>query len=121
MSLLYYIMLRAEGNYPKGQVLFWAIQLIWFILLPLFILEIPTMNITIVKEYKMEMVILAQIIILGYDYYFYFREVNKNKFLIKYTNKYKVIENHPNFIFLTTYLFFIFLGLFICLMIPRKF
>lgn len=121
MSLLYYIMLRAEGNYYKGQVLFWAIQLIWFIIIPLFLLEMPAINISIKKEYRTEVVILAQITILVYDYYFYFREVNKNKFLIRYTNKYKVLENHPNFFFLTTYFFLIFLGLYICTLIPVNF
>ena len=77
-------------------------------------------SIKIDKNYKTEFIVLSQISIFIYDYYFYLREVNKNKLLIRYSNKYKIIENYPNFLFGLTYFFLIFLGLFIISMISKN-
>lgn len=117
MSLLYYIILKLDN---RSQALFLAIQLIWLITLPLFIIESSIINISIEKNMKIPIFISGMIMTILFNYKFYYREINRNKILKRYTNKYSFIENHPISTFFISYFSLLFLGLFFSFLIPKN-
>lgn len=116
MSLLYYIVLRADSGH-RGDVLFLSIQWIWFVLLPLFLIQSSIFNIFIEKESNPAFCILAMLLIVLFNFKFYYREINKAKILKHYTYKYGIIDSHPISCLLFSYFILIFLGLFLSYLI----
>ncbi len=119
MSLLYYILLRCNTDYHRGTVLFMTIQWLWFILLPLLIIQSPLLNITIADNYKSTVFLSFFILTILFDYIFYFREIKKVEILKYYTNKYSIIENYPLSCFFTIYFALVLIGLFLIFLIPK--
>ena len=116
MSLLYYILLRINGDF-RSKVLFLLIQLIWFVLLPLFLVESSIFNIQIEKENKPLIIIIAMILLEFFNFKNYHREINEKKILKRYTYKYKIIDNYPMTCFFLSYFTLLFFGLFLSMII----
>ncbi len=104
MSLLYYIFVLNINNEPynKGnaQSLFVAIQFLW-IFIPILIIKKLVENYIIGVSFfsdrssNIPFVITLMIVVLIFDYIYYFREISEKRILKKYTYKYKVIEDYP--------------------------
>jgi len=116
MSLLYYIALRANSGH-RGDVLFLAIQWIWFVLLPFFLIQSSIFDVYIKKEAKPTVCITAMLLVLLFNFKFYYREINKNKILKRYTYKYEIIDNYPITSFFISFFTLLFLGIFFCFLI----
>ena len=119
MSLLYYIALKSDSGH-RGDVLFLSIQWIWFILLPLFLIQSSIFNISIEKEIKPAICITAMLLVILFNFKFYYREINKIKILKRYTYKYKIIDSYPVSCFFILYFILIFLGLFLSYLIINQ-
>ena len=98
MSLLFYMAYRATNNYDyRGKLMVVLIQFLWIVFLPLLI----------IKKYNGQknlfLLLIGFIVILIFNYVYYFREVKQKEILKKYTYKYPMIENHPLISFIVSY------------------
>ena len=118
MSILYYIALRAESGH-RGDVLFLSIQWIWFVLIPLYLIQSSIFNVYIEKDNKPAVCIIAMLLVILFNYKFYFREINQIKILKRYTYKYKIIDSYPISCFFISYFIIIFFGLYLSSLITK--